>query len=104
MLDFFGGCLAVMKNETGSRAEKFVVRFPEGIRGRIAEAARCSRRSMNAEIIARLVLTLESWPERLPQPREAVPVGQEENTLLDLFRGLSRDKQTALLALLDHGD
>lgn len=33
---------------------KFLVRMPEGMRGRIAEAAKANNRSMNAEIIARL--------------------------------------------------
>lgn len=35
-------------------ADQFVVRFPEGMRDRIAEAARENNRSMNAEIVARL--------------------------------------------------
>lgn len=35
-------------------AEQFVVRFPDGMRDRIAEAAKQNNRSMNAEIIARL--------------------------------------------------
>lgn len=35
-------------------AEQFVVRFPDGMRGRIAEAAKANNRSMNAEIVARL--------------------------------------------------
>lgn len=35
-------------------AEQFVVRFPDGMRDRIAEAAKAAGRSMNAEIVARL--------------------------------------------------
>lgn len=35
-------------------ADKYVVRFPEGMRDRIAEAAKANNRSMNAEIVARL--------------------------------------------------
>lgn len=35
-------------------AEQFVVRFPEGMRDRIKEAAEANNRSMNAEIVARL--------------------------------------------------
>lgn len=35
-------------------AEKYVVRFPEGMRDRIAEAAKANNRSMNSEIVARL--------------------------------------------------
>lgn len=36
------------------KADKFVVRFPDGMRDKISEAAKTSGRSMNAEIIARL--------------------------------------------------
>jgi len=35
-------------------ADKFVVRFPDGMRDRIKEAAEANNRSMNAEIVARL--------------------------------------------------
>ena len=39
--------------------EKFVVRFPEGLRARIAEAAKQANRSMNNEIVLRMGRTLE---------------------------------------------
>lgn len=45
-------------------AEQFVVRFPDGMRDRIADAARASGRSMNAEIIERLQNSLD--PESAP--------------------------------------
>ncbi len=35
-------------------ADQFVVRFPDGMRDRIREAADANGRSMNAEIVARL--------------------------------------------------
>lgn len=35
-------------------ADQFVVRFPDGMRDRIANEAKVNNRSMNAEIIARL--------------------------------------------------
>lgn len=35
-------------------AEKYIVRFPDGMRDRIAEAAKQNNRSMNAEVVARL--------------------------------------------------
>lgn len=41
-------------------AEQFVVRFPDGMRDRIAEAAKANNRSMNAEIVARLEQTFIS--------------------------------------------
>lgn len=40
-------------------AEQFVVRFPGGMRDRIAESAKASGRSMNAEIVARLEQSFE---------------------------------------------
>lgn len=41
-------------------AEQFVVRFPEGMRARIAEIAKKNGRSMNAEIVHRLAWSLEA--------------------------------------------
>lgn len=35
-------------------ADQFVVRFPDGMRDRIADEAKTNNRSMNAEIVARL--------------------------------------------------
>lgn len=47
-----------MKNANVNRdSDKFMLRFPEGMRDRIAEVARANGRSMNAEIIARLEST-----------------------------------------------
>lgn len=34
--------------------DRYIVRFPDGMRDRLAEAARANGRSMNAEIVARL--------------------------------------------------
>lgn len=45
---------------TNSRnADKFVIRLPDGLRDRISEVARGHHRSMNSEIIARLVQSIE---------------------------------------------
>lgn len=35
-------------------ADKYIVRLPDGMRDRIADAAKANNRSMNAEIVARL--------------------------------------------------
>lgn len=37
--------------------DRYIVRFPDGMRDRLAEAARANGRSMNAEIVARLEQT-----------------------------------------------
>lgn len=52
-------------------ADQYVVRFPDGMRDRIAEAAKANGRSMNAEIIARLQSTFTPTQQRLDfQARE----------------------------------
>lgn len=50
-----------------SKADGFMLRFPEGLRERIKVAAEANSRSMNSEIIARLEDTLitESYSEAL---------------------------------------
>ena len=35
-------------------ADKFMLRLPEGMRDRIADAAKANNRSMNAELVARI--------------------------------------------------
>ena len=52
-------------------AEKIVVRLPDGMRGRLTEAAKENRRSVNAEVVAALERWLSdqggsSTPEALP--------------------------------------
>jgi hypothetical protein len=46
--------MADSKEFPSDKADKFVVRFPEGMRDQIAEAAKANNRSMNAEIVSRL--------------------------------------------------
>jgi hypothetical protein len=36
------------------RQERFIVRLPDGMRSRIANAAKANNRSMNAEVVSRL--------------------------------------------------
>ncbi|MBR8344243.1 Arc family DNA-binding protein [Burkholderia ambifaria] len=50
-------------------ADQFVVRFPDGMRDRIAEEAKANNRSMNAEIVARLEASLA---------RDAEPPGSDQ--------------------------
>ena len=42
--------------------ERFIIRLPDGMRDRIAEAAKASGRSMNAEIVSRLQSTFGPEP------------------------------------------
>lgn len=47
-------------------ADRFLVRMPDGMRERIAEAAKATGRSMNAEIVARLQDSFIEPQARLP--------------------------------------
>lgn len=66
-----------MSDDFPSRGlDKFVVRFPDGMRDRIREAAERSGRSMNAEIIHRLQSTLDSGsrePDDTGEPSSLSP-------------------------------
>lgn len=44
--------------------DRYIVRFPDGMRDRIAEAAKANNRSMNSEIIARLEASFDQVPEK----------------------------------------
>lgn len=59
--------------DTPSRhADKYIVRFPEGMRDKIAAAAEENGRSMNAEIIARLQASFETKTAAIePAPARA---------------------------------
>ena len=97
-----------MKNLT----DKFVVRFPKGMRDRIAEAAKFYRRSMNSEILMRLEHSLNTLPniqtETAIQPPffsaiEGVlrkDLSEEEQTLIHNFRRLPAHKRKSLFELL----
>jgi hypothetical protein len=50
---------AFMTERTPQDQDKYVVRFPEGMRERLKDIAGSSGRSLNAEIIARLAYSLE---------------------------------------------
>lgn len=43
--------------------ERFIIRFPDGMRDRIKEAADANNRSMNAEIVARLESSFMTSPD-----------------------------------------
>lgn len=47
-------------------ADKYILRFPDGMRDRIAEAAKTNNRSMNAEIVARLDASFEAAKVKPP--------------------------------------
>lgn len=58
----------MQQNTTSPHLDKFMVRFPEGLRERLAASARANRRSMNAELIVHLEAALAGEVVALPQP------------------------------------
>lgn len=104
--------------QPASDVEKFVVRLPQGMRGRIAEVANRSHRSMNSEIVSRLEQSLSytgdsehdttehlsaraSTGPTLSAVREEPGSGDEQGRLLFLFARLSSARRRALLRLLE---
>lgn len=69
-----------MKNTSSRNADKFVVRLPDGMRGRINEVAQNNHRSMNSEIIQRLEQSLSKG--------ESAETGQQEEPLQDQLDNL----------------
>ncbi|MFB1011733.1 MAG: Arc family DNA-binding protein [Thiopseudomonas sp.] len=84
-------------------ADKFVVRFPDDMRDRIAEVAKHNHRSMNSEIVARLETSLKQ--DQVMDYNNPVALNENEITvhereLLQRFRQLTQRQQNALLALI----
>lgn len=48
------------EKSTGRDSDKIMLRVPDGMRGRIAAAAKLNNRTMNAEIVARLQQSFEN--------------------------------------------
>ncbi|KVE41709.1 Arc family DNA-binding protein [Burkholderia sp. BDU5] len=71
------------KDFPSDKADKFVVRLPDGMRNLIAESARNNNRSMNAEIISRLAESFvqEQHAEKFGHPHAPAPPGV--NVVLD---------------------
>lgn len=63
-------------------ADKYIIRFPDGMRDQIAEAAKKNGRSMNAEIIQRLEHSFTPWQERPWEERMVTDVNRAMLKLL----------------------
>ena len=61
-------------SSTGRESDKFMLRLPDGIRDRIAEAAKANNRTMNAELVARILQSLETEARLSTTHGEAVMV------------------------------
>ncbi len=73
------------KGPNTQAGEKFIVRFPDGMRERIADAAKANNRSMNAEIVARLEMSLapgEAFATKSQLERVFKRIAQEHDQTL----------------------
>ena len=66
------------------QADKFLVRFPAGMRARIAEAAKANGRSMNAEIVQRLDASFERGGDS--EPDEQFNIAMHADTLNEMLQ------------------
>lgn len=65
------------KHYPSDKLDQYIVRFPTGMRDRLKAEAAVSKRSLNAEIIARLEHTLEPEPEGEHLRRLLFPLMEE---------------------------
>lgn len=84
-------------------ADKFVVRFPEEMRERIAQVAQEHHRSMNSEIINRLDYSLakDGVLGNAVMQLDDSELSLQERALLKQFRELSPRQQNALISLIE---
>ena len=106
--DDFAGCPKALAEPP----HRFVLRLPRDLHGRVLEAATRYRRSLNAEIVARLEHSLGGIPQDAAESKlepalfpfvETTFRGElteQENTLIRLYRRLSASQRDALLRLL----
>lgn len=89
-------------------ADKYIVRFPDGMRDRLKEAAKASGRSLNAEIVHRLQTSFEEAqplqaqdgsPMTMQALNEAKRIGQERVRLRMLLAD-AKAEQMGLMAAL----
>lgn len=69
---------------TGRASDKFMLRLPEGMRDKIADAATKNKRSMNAEIVARLERTFSELEN--PAPNKMILTSNFDALMDDYMR------------------
>lgn len=57
-------------SSTGRESDKFMLRLPDGIRDRIAEAAKANNRTMNAELVARILQSFDEGIRSTASPMD----------------------------------
>ncbi|MCY3812174.1 MAG: Arc family DNA-binding protein [Gammaproteobacteria bacterium] len=98
--------------DVAEQSQRFVLRLPPALHRRVTEAAAVYRRSMNAEIVARLEYSLSGIPADADvsavepalfpylETTFRGELSDEENRLIRLFRRLSASQRAALVDLL----
>lgn len=72
------------QNSESRHADKYIVRFPDGMRDRIKEAAEANGRSMNAEIIKRLEQTFgDPDPDAITAASEALSLSKPPTKIIE---------------------
>lgn len=102
--------MATETASTGRESDKFMLRFPEGMRALIKEAAEKNGRTMNAEIVARLQGSLDAAataranvPRILETLDRALDHAAVERGVLKLNINTLGDAISLLVRLLDEG-
>lgn len=104
-----------MKQSVGRESDKFMLRFPDGMRERLKEEAGKSGRSMNGEIIHRLEKSLRAEKDHSPavspllDPLFFEKLAEERErlerllqTYAPLFAGKSPDEIASLIGTMVH--
>jgi hypothetical protein len=83
-------------------ADKFVIRFPDGLRGPLEDVAERNHRSTNSEIVVRLLESLEReiQEEEHPVRIDSPELSLAEQEMLQRFRALPWIRQSALISLV----
>lgn len=85
-------------------AEQFVVRFPDGMRDRIAAEAKQNNRSMNAEIVARLQQSFDAPPPSASVSHSRTMASTHDLAVLYDITEAQMQLQQATMALSDAKD
>lgn len=89
--------LKILKNARD--CDKFVLRFPNGMRDKISSSAEKGHRSMNSDIIYRLSRSMAA-ESTTPPASESNVLSPVEMSLLKGYREMSGNRREALLQLL----
>lgn len=83
----------------------FGLRLPPDLKQELVRQARANHRSLNAEIVSRLQSHMTVGPpvlsaQEIAAPRYGELLNDHERAMLEVFRGMSAERQLALLSLL----